>query len=261
MTSLDVRTTPSPWPVFYHRWVVYLRTWRGTVFSSFLIPVMFLVGIGISVGSYVDNNSTLGYPYVDYIAPGLLVAGVLQVAVNEATYPVFAGFQWVRTYHAMSSSPLRQNDMVAGELLYGAFRGITSAAGFLVVMALFGTLHSWLAPATLAVSLLLGVAVATPALAYSASIRTENSFAVLNRFAIIPMTLFAGVFFPIENLPLVARVLAYVSPLWHAVELSRASTLGTATAWPWVWHVGYLGVWAVGGFLLARRRYTRRLSD
>src|SRR5262245_58593221 len=114
MTSVNVQPAPSPLPVFYHRWVVYLRTWRGTIFSSFAVPVMFLVGIGISVGSYVDRNASLGFPYLDYIAPGLLASSVLQVAVNEATYPVFASFQWVRTYHAMGAAPLRQTDMVSG---------------------------------------------------------------------------------------------------------------------------------------------------
>jgi lipooligosaccharide transport system permease protein len=251
---------PTAWPVFYHRWVVYVRTWRGSVFSSFAVPVMFLLGIGVSVGSYVDTRGSLGVPYIDYIAPGLLASTVLQIAVNEATYPVMAGFKWFRTYLAMSASPLRQVDLVGGELLWGGFRGGTAAAGFLVVMALFGTLHSWLAPAALVVSLLLGVAVATPVLAFSASIENENSFAVMNRFAVIPMTLFAGVFFPVGNLPLAARGLAYISPLWHAVELCRAATLGTRTALPWVWHVGYLVAWAVLGYLLARARFARRLS-
>ena len=82
--------------------------------------------------------------------------------------------------------------------------------------------------AVLPISLLVGAAVAGPVLAYAASIKSDNMFALLFRFGVIPMTLFAGVFFPVEAMPTVARWLAYVSPLWHGVELCRAATLG----WP-----------------------------
>jgi lipooligosaccharide transport system permease protein len=86
-------------------------------------------------------------------------------------------------------------------------------------------------------------------------------FAVLLRFGIIPMTLFAGVFFPVDSLPDAPRWLAYASPLWHGVELGRASTLGVDTAWGWATHLGYLLLWCVGGSLLALHRFTRKLSD
>ncbi len=89
-------------------------------------------------------------------------------------------------------------------------------------------MHSWWAVAVLPVSLLVGAAAAGPVLAYAASIKSDNMFALLFRFVVIPMTLFAGVFFPVEAMPTVARWLAYLSPLWHGVELCRAATLG----WP-----------------------------
>ncbi len=252
---------PSPLPVFHHRFVLYLRTWRGSVFSSFLLPVMFLLGMGFSVGSYVDRTGALGVSYVDYIAPGLLASTVLQIAVGETTWPVLGWFSWIRTYHAMRASPLRPADMVGGEILYVWLRTGSSAAGFLIVMALFGTVHSWWAWAALPAGLMLAAAAAAPVLAYSATIKSDNMFALLFRFAVIPMSLFAGVFFPIEQLPEVARWVAYASPLWHGVELCRAATLGTTTALPAIWHVAYLALWAVAGYLLARRQFERKLTD
>jgi lipooligosaccharide transport system permease protein len=97
-------------------------------------------------------------------------------------------------------------------------------------------------------------------LAYSATISTDNMFAILFRFAVIPMTLFAGVFFPVEQLPTLARWVAYVTPLWHGVELVRAATLGNPTAIGWLGHAAYLAAWGVAGYLLACRRFSRRLT-
>jgi lipooligosaccharide transport system permease protein len=256
-----VSVVPSPLPVLESRLVAYRRTWRGSVFSTFLLPLLFLLGIGVSVGAYVDRAGDLGVSYLDYIAPGLLASTALQVAIGEATWPIMAAFTWVRTYHAMQATPLRPQDLVGGELLYILVRVGTSALGFLVVMALFGTLQSWWAIAVLPVALLVGAAAAAPVMAYAASIKSDNMFALLFRFGVIPMTLFAGVFFPVEAMPTVARWLAYLSPLWHAVELCRAATLNWPLTVPVPVHVGYLGLWVVVGYLLARARYAKKLMD
>lgn len=248
-------------PVFEHRVAGYRRVWRGSVFSTFLLPVLFLLGMGISVGTYVNSSGALGVPYIDFIAPGLLASAALQVAISESTWPILGAFNWIRTYHAMRASPLLPRDLVGGEFLFIGLRSGTSAVGFLVVMVLFGTVHSWWGLTAVPSALLLAAAVALPVLAFAASIKTDNWFALLYRFAVIPMTLFAGVFFPVDQMPLVPRLIAYVSPLWHGVELTRSATLGTPTTVPAVVHVGYLLVWAVVGYFLACRQYSKKLTD
>jgi lipooligosaccharide transport system permease protein len=246
--------------VFEHQLVSYKRIWRGTVLSSFLLPVLFLLAMGLTVGGYVDRNGALGVRYLDYIAPGLLASTALQVAVGESTWPVMTSFLWQRIYYAMAATPIRVRDIVAGSIGYALLRVLLSAAGFLIVMTAFGAVHSAWAPATLVVAVLIGLASAGPIFAYSASISSDTLFAVLFRFVIIPMTLFAGVFFPVGSMPAPARVLAYVSPLWHGVELARAATLGVAPAWGvWV-HVGVLLLWGTAGCLLAVRQFRRRLE-
>jgi lipooligosaccharide transport system permease protein len=247
--------------VLEHQLVNYRRTWRGTVFSSLLLPILFFLGMGISVGAYVDRSGTLGLPYQDYIAPGLLASTALQVAIGEASWPVLGGLLWHRTYHAMRVTSLRPSDIMAGVIEYTLLRTALSAAGFLLVMAAFGTVHSLWGALAFPVCVLLGAAVATPMFAYTASVSHENMLVVVFRFGVIPMTLFAGVFFPVTSLPLVLRGLAYASPLWHGVELCRAATLGTPVAWSVAGHVGYLTAWAAIGLVLARHRFGRRLED
>jgi lipooligosaccharide transport system permease protein len=253
--------THPTFAVFEWAMVGYRRTWRGSVLSSFLLPVLFLLAMGLTVGGYVDRNGTLGYRYLDYIAPGLLASTALQVAVGESSWPVLAGFQWTRVYFSMAATPVRVRDMVTGSISYVLVRVLLSATGFLIVMGLFGALHSAWAPATLVVAVLVGLATAAPVFAYSATIKTDGLFAVLFRFVVIPMTLFAGVFFPVDSLPPAARLLAYVSPLWHGVELARAATLGIATAWGAWAHIAYLLVWSAVGYLFAIHRFSRRLAD
>jgi lipooligosaccharide transport system permease protein len=256
-----VSTVPSALPVLEHRLVTIRRTWRGHILSSLLLPVLFLLGMGVSVGSYVNRTGLLGVPYLDYIAPGLLASTVTQIAVAESMWPILGAFEWQRTYHAMRATPLRPLDIVAGEFLFMVVRAGLPATSFLLVMIAFGIVHTWWAVAVVPVVLLLAWSMSGLILAFTASIRSDNMFALLYRFAVIPMTLFAGVFFPVASMPLVARWVAYASPLWHGVELCRDATLGIPTTLPVVAHVGYLALWAGCGYALARRRFTKRLAD
>jgi len=253
-------TIASPVPVLEHRLTYLRRTWRGSILSSLVLPVLFLLGMGVSVGSYVDRGGLLGVPYLDYIAPGLLCSTALQIAVGESMWPILGSFEWHRTYHAMRATPLGSADIVGGELAFLLVRVGLPATSFLVVMVLFGVTHSWWALTVVPVAVLLALAVSGPILAYSASVKSDNMFALMYRFAIIPMTLFAGVFFPVSSMPLAARWIAYLSPLWHGIELARYATLGLPSALSiWV-HLGYLGVWTVGGYRLARWRFAKRLA-
>ena len=249
------------WAVFEHQLVAYRRVWRGSVFSSFLVPVLVLLGMGLTVGGYVDRSGSLGVRYLDFIAPGLLASTAMQVAIGESTYPVFGNFVWTRMYHMMRATPVRIGDMVSGHIAYVLLRVLLSTSGFLVAITAFRAVHSWRALLALPVAVLVGLAVAGPIFAYSATITSDGMFAIIFRFVMIPMSLFAGVFFPVASMPLAARLLAYVSPLWHGVELTRAATLGVPTAWGIWTHVACLLAWCAMGYTLAIWRFSRRLAD
>lgn len=247
------------WAVFEKQLVLYRRLWRSSLFSSFLLPVLFLVSIGVGVGRYVGD--VRGVPYVEWIVPGVLASTAFQMAVGECTYPVLGGFKWMRTWHAMYAAPLSVWDMIRGWLLYIVFRVEIAVVVFLVIVGVAGVLGSPWAVVTPLVAGLLAVAVAAPVTAFSASIDHDSYFALLFRFVMIPSTLFAGVFFPVEQLPGVVRPLAYASPLWHGVELCRAATLGVAPPWP-VWaHAGVLLVFVVAGMWWAAFAFGKRLQD
>jgi lipooligosaccharide transport system permease protein len=239
--------------------VSYKRLWRASVFSSFVLPVLFLGSIGLGVGGYVGRVQ--GVPYVQWIVPGVLASTVFQMAVGECTYPVYGEFRWNRGAHAMFATRVSVRDMIGGWLMYIVFRIEIAVAVFLLVVWAFGALSSvWVLAAPL-VAALLAVSVAAPVTAFAATIGHDSYFALLFRFVMIPSTLFAGVFFPVEQLPAAVRPLAYLSPLWHGVELCRAATSGSAPPWP-VWaHVGYLLAVAAAGVWWAGRSFAKRLQD
>jgi lipooligosaccharide transport system permease protein len=260
--TVEAAYAPAPWSrlvaVFEFYLIGYKRTWRGSVFSSFFLPLLTVLGFGVGVGAYVSGDVG-GVSYLDYVVPGLIASTALQVAIGDSSWPVLGNFEWTKVYYSQAAAPLRVADILGGHLAFILFRVVTSVLPFLAIAAAFSTVHSWWGIATLPIAGLVGLAAAAPTFAYCSSIRTDSYLVLLFRFGVIPMSLFAGVFFPVESMPVALRWLAYASPLWHGVDLCRAATLGVAPQWSAVGHVAYLAAWAVGGWFLAKARFRRRL--
>jgi lipooligosaccharide transport system permease protein len=247
----------TPYVLEYHL-VNYRRTWRSSALSSFVLPLLTMLGFGVGVGAYVTGG-VQGVPYLDWMVPGLIASTAMQTAMGESSWPVLSYFAWLRSYFAQAAAPLKVTDILDGHLAFVVFRVLTTCSAFLLIAFAFGTLHSWWALATLPIAGLVGLAIAAPTFAYAATIRSDSYLAILFRVGMVPMTLFSGVFFPVESLPWALKWLAYVLPLWHGVDLSRAATLGVAPVWPVTWHLLYLVVWIGAGWLLAQRQFRRRL--
>lgn len=239
----------------------YKRTWRGSVFTSFLYPVFYLAAMGFGLGSLVDRHHRLdGVGYVAFIAPGLLAATAMQVAVGESTYPVMAAIKWVRTYFSMLATPLEVRDVLVGHATWIAVRVTMVSAIFLAVLAAFGTVGSALAVLALPAAVLMGMACAVPMMAFSARQENDAGFAAVYRFGVVPLFLFSGTFFPVTQLPAWLQAIAAATPLYHGVALCRGLVLGHGmTAAAAVLHAGYLAGLTLLGWVAARRSYHRRL--
>ena len=246
----------------YEHWLAqYKRVWRGTIGTSLVNPILYVTALGVGLGTIVDQtqNAPAGVPYLDYVAPGLLAAAAMQTASIESSWPVMGAIKWTRVYYAMIATPLNERDVFVGHQLFVITRIFTSAAAYLVVITAFGAVSSWWGILTVPAAVLIGTAFSTPLAALAAAIEDERTFVTIFRFLIVPMFLFSGTFFPVSQLPLAFELAAYVTPIWHGVELCRMLTLGTVEVGPALGHTAYLLGWTLVGFELARRSYRRRL--
>src|SRR3954470_1838897 len=261
--SAMARPTSSPiGRVFEHRFLSYRRTFRASIFSSFLSPVMFLAAMGIGLGAYVSDPSAIGgVPYIVFLAPGLLAATAMQSASFESMFPIMAGLEWSRVFHGMYATPISPRDIALGNLAWITARLTLICTIFTLVIVLFGAAASPLIVLAIPAAVLTGMAFAGPIAAFSATQKTPNRFTTIFRFGITPLFLFSGTFFPISSLPAVLQVLAWLTPLFHGVALTRALSLGTALDDPiaMLVHVAYLTTLTVVGAFLTIKSIDRRL--
>ena len=216
--------------VFEHQFRQYRRTYRASIFSSFLLPVLFLTSMGLGLGTYVDDGgsgSLGGVPYLAFLAPGLLASAAMQSAAFESTFPIMGGLVWNRTFHAMYATPISGRDVALGNLLWIGARLLLITTVFTIVMVLFGAAESPLVVFAIPVATLTGLAFASPIAAFSATQRTVEKFNAIFRFGVTPLFLFSGTFYPVDQLPTALQALAWITPLYHGIELTRGLSLGT----------------------------------
>jgi lipooligosaccharide transport system permease protein len=240
----------------------FKHAWRPSLLASMLSPVLYMAALGVGLGALVDRGDTSGLggvAYLTFVAPGLLAAAAMQIAAGEAGQPVRGAAQWTKAYQAMLATPLQVRDVLQGHLLWILFRVATSCAIYAGVIAAFGAFASPWALLALPAAVLTGMAFAAPIAAFAITQDRDLGFAALNRFGIVPMFMFSGTFFPIEELPGALELIAYVTPLWHGVDLARELSLGTADVGPSLLHAGYLALWFLGGAVVAGRTFRRRL--
>jgi lipooligosaccharide transport system permease protein len=172
---------------------------------------------------------------------------------------VMNGIKWSRTFHATLSTPIRIPDLVAGRLAWVALRIAATSAVFMLVSLPFGVDHSALAVLAFPAALLTGMAFAGPIEAYASTRENDGAFVGMFRFAIVPMFLFAGTFFPISRLPGWLEPVAWATPLWHGVELCRHLMLGDPALVDLL-HAAFLVALGTAGALVCVRTYRGRLE-
>lgn len=238
----------------------YRHTWRSSVFSSFLSPALFLLAMGVGLGSLVDRGGgPSGFSYLDWLAPGLIMATAMQVGFGESTYPVLASIRWTKTYHSAISTPLVTTELVLGHLGWVTIRLAQVALAYGLVAAAFGALRLSVLPLLIVAAVVTGLAFSAPTMWFAAALEKDTAIASAMRFGITPLFLFSGTFFPVEQLPVFLRPLAYLTPLWHGVELARTWALGIDPVLAPVWHILLLTALAAVGGVGGARRLRRRL--
>lgn len=263
MTALAHQTSTIG-RVVEHRWLAYKRTFRASIFSSFLSPVLFLTAMGVGLGSYVSNSAIDdigGVPYIVFLAPGLLAATAMQSAAFEAMFPIMGGLVWSKVFRAMFATPITARDIALGNLVWIAARMTMITTVFTLVMVVFGAVESPLVVLAVPAAVLTGMAFAAPIAAFAATQKTPNKFNAVFRFGITPLFLFSGTFFPLDSVPEQLRPLAWVTPLWHGADLSRSLSLGTVLDNPALAaiHVVVLSACVVAGTVAAIHTIERAL--
>lgn len=222
INQLDISSLT--WRVFLRHLAVYKKNWKVSASFNFIEPLLYLSALGIGLGAYVAPIE--GLPYINYLAPGLIASSAMFATCYECTYGTFIRIEFQKTYHAIISTPASIDDVIVGDMFYGAFKSVLYGTIILIVLFILGLVTSpWalLVPVAMFFS---GLLFAELSMCWTGLVPNIDSFNYFFSLIITPLFLFSGVFFPLSGMPVIIQKLAWFSPLFHIVNLTRGLVLG-----------------------------------
>jgi lipooligosaccharide transport system permease protein len=239
---------------------VYRRIWKISFVPPLLEPLLYLAAFGVGLSALVGNIRYGGQEisYLAFIGPALLAINMMFNAFYENTYSSFVRMYYQKTFDAMMATPLSLDEIITGEIVWGATKSLMATVIMQGVISAFGLVqypHGFL---ILPLAFLGGLAFGAVGMFFTGMLPSIEMFNLPVFLFISPMFLFSGTFFPVETLPAWAQTLSLLFPLTHLVALARAFALG-ALGWGLLWHVLYLALFLAIFFPLALSRMRRRL--
>jgi len=255
------------WGTYYvaeARMRIMLKFFWSVLSTAALNPVLYLVSIGIGVGKLINTHSggVDNVPYLTFLAPALLASAAIQNAMDEVIFPVMEGFKWNKTFFAMNATPLSAKQIANGVFLAAMIRTLFSVAIYGLMIFLFGGFTSsrgWLA---IPFGLFAGASFGAFIMGLAVAAKNDDTFfMILGRLVIMPLFLFSGTFYQLSTMPLFLQWIGWLSPLWHATELSRLFTYGHhISPIMIVVHFGYLIAMMIFGAGYTHQQFEKRLS-
>lgn len=216
---------------FYRLWQrnrdVFFRLWHSEGAGAIIEPVLVLLAFGMGMGAFIGDTADLGgQRYIEFLAPGIIVAYAMFAASFECTYGTFIRMEYQRTHDAILATPLNIEDVTAGEIFWGATRSLLTSSVILAIAAGFHVVTSPWAALVPAVSFLTGIMFSAIGVLYSSLAPSIYSFNYYFSLFITPVFFFSGVFFPLSSFPEIVQRLSWIAPLTPAVQLTRALVNG-----------------------------------
>jgi len=237
MSSPNLRKSPARftmpkltyrvWRVWRRNFDVFTKTIKVNFLPSLLEPILHLVAFGIGLGGFIP--SIQGQPYIDYLAPALVAIAIMNGAFFECTFGSFVRMYYQKTFDAIVATPVSVEEVVAGELLWGATRSTFNATIVLAVIAIFGLIKSPLFLLVVPLAFFGGLLFGSIAMCFTAAAPNIDFFNFPSFLFLTPMFFLSGTFFPLTSVPLQIAALA-VLPLTHVVNITRAVVSGHVTS-------------------------------
>jgi lipooligosaccharide transport system permease protein len=213
------------WKVWRRNFDVFMKTIRVNFLPSLIEPILYLLALGLGLGGFVQPIE--GVPYINFIAPALVSISIMYGSFFECTYSSFVRMYFQKTFDAIIATPISVEEVIAGEIVWGATRATINSTTVLAVVAAFGLVSSPLFLLVPLLAFLGGLMFGSIAMCFTAIAPNIDFFNYPAFLLITPMFLLSGTFFPLSTLPVPVQTAAQVFlPLTHVVNLTRGLVLG-----------------------------------
>ena len=213
------------WKVWMRNKDVFMKTYKTNFLPSLLEPVLYLLALGFGLGGFIQPID--GQPYIQFFAPALVAVSMMFSSFYECTFASFVRMYFQKTFDAIIATPVSIEEVITGEILWGATKSLINSSIVLGVIVVFGVPFTPLFFLIPPLSFLIGMLFSSLAMCFTAIVPNIDSFSYPNFLYITPMFLLSGTFFPLTSMPELLQILGQIFlPLTNAVIVIRSLASG-----------------------------------
>jgi ABC-2 type transport system permease protein len=208
-----------------------IRIWAQTIVPSAVTSALYFVIFGSLIGGRVGLMD--GVPYMQYIAPGLIMMAVITNSYSNVVSSFF-GAKFGKHVEEMLVAPLPNWVIVTGYVGGGVVRGMLVGGAVTAVSLIFSKLAVHHALVIFAAVLLTSIVFALGGFINAMFAKNFDQVNWIPTFVLTPLTYFGGVFYSISLLPQWAQHVSYANPILHMVNAFRYGFLGSSDVNVWL---------------------------
>lgn len=210
--------------VWQRHLTVYTKLYLSSIALNFVEPILYLVALGFGLGGFITEVQ--GRPYINFIAPGIIASSSMFATVYECTYATYVRIFYQKTFDAILSTPVNIDDLIAGEIMWGATKSVLYGIIIIATISAFRLVDSPLIVIVVPILFLSGIIFAEISLVCVALVPGVDSLNYFYTLLMSPMFLFSGIFFPLNTLPSFVTKIAWFTPLYHLTNVCRSLASG-----------------------------------
>jgi len=246
------------WCVWRRYYSAFMKSLVYYLLTTFLEPIFYLLSFGIGVGALVGGITTEGVhlTYRSFIFSGIIAQTVLFQGFYEGAFGAFVRMYYQKIFQSIAVTPITLSEVLWGELLWDSTKACVAAEVVALIGVCTGDFHIHCLLTLLPVCFASSLLFSAMGLAAAGFARSIDELSYPQYLLIFPMFLFCGVFYPIESLPHVLQIFAWVFPLTSVNAIMRSLSLDLPLQ-PQA--VPLLLLWLVATVFIARRTMFKRL--
>ncbi|MCB2015429.1 MAG: ABC transporter permease [Sphingobium sp.] len=205
----------------------FMKVQLQTIWAPSVTTLLYLIIFTVALGG--QGRTVLGVPFAEFIAPGLIMMGMIQNAFANSSFGMLVGkIQGTIVDYLMP--PISTMELLFAQVAAAMTRGLF--VGFAISLAIFlwpgvhlNIEHPW---AIMAFGLLGTMFVSFLGVMTSIWAEKFDHAAAITNFVIAPLSLLSGTFYSVDRLSPMFQAISHANPFFYAISGFRYGFLSVA---------------------------------
>jgi len=213
------------WTLYRKEVLRFLKVVIQTIISPLVTSLLFLAVLSLAIGN--DRGGVLGFPFITFLAPGLIAMQIIQQAFSHTSSSIMIGKIQGNIVDILYA-PLSAGEITLATIIAACTRSIIIASVSIVVFSLIIDLQFYnfyyIFIFTFLGSFILGAA------GFIVGLWADkfDNMASATNFIIVPLSFLSGTFYSVERLPEILQRVSAFNPFFYIIDGFRYGFLGVA---------------------------------